>query len=176
MFHSTAIVLPRLVSGLFYISLCCLMDKAFPSAPYLVYLFCVVSGRVCVSVHQQTALSVEVSGLQQPMQHPNVSVYASYFVMHLAMSVYKCMCCICTCALVPHPDVCVYKSLCRPCTGLSTCNNLCFTCRRICSTVVCAVPEGVCPIQAVCCTWMYEYLFYSSLDCARRCLAHSSHC
>jgi hypothetical protein len=46
-----------------------------------------------VSVHQQSVLSVEVkvSGLQQPMEHPNVSV--SYFVMHFAMSVSKRLFC-----------------------------------------------------------------------------------
>jgi len=50
--------------------------------------------------------------------------------MHLAISVYKSLCRICTCTLY-RP---VYSSL-------------CFTCRRICSTAACAVPEGVWSIQ-----------------------------
>ncbi len=106
-----------------------------------------------------------MSGLQQPMEHPNVSV--SYFVMHFAMSVSKRLFCTCTCDFVPHLDVFVYKSLCRTYTG-RVYSSLCFTCTvDVCvqqQPVLCQKVSGL--YWRVFCTWMYEDQFNSSLGCA----------
>jgi hypothetical protein len=61
----------------------------------------------------------------------NILVYKS-IVMHLYGSVYKSLCCTCTCASVPHLDVSsVFKSLCCTCMGLLS-KSFCAVLRHLC--------------------------------------------
>jgi hypothetical protein len=105
-----------------------------------------------------------VSVLQQPMEHPNVSV--SYFVMHFAMSVSKRLFCTCRCDFMPHLDVFVYKSLWRPCTGLQQLvlhlykylfnSSLCCARRGLVYTAACAAPG--CTSICICSTAVWVVL------------------
>ncbi len=130
-------VLPLVWTCLFYSSLCC---------PWT----CLCS--VCLFTSSLFFYPMRCLAYTASFAEPKeVSVYISYFVMHLAMSVYKSLLCTCTvymCFCAASGRICLQEPVHMAC--VHACirhSSLCFTCRCICSTAAWSVPEGVWPIQ-----------------------------